>query len=208
MAPTTMNAPTLTKDAAAAWLAPFNLANKVTVLGIRGYFEPAAGNKRGIYDDALFIISPDFFKGYNANCDPSVGRPGIAVLQAGTYWYKKGLHGMRHLDQTNPEDQQRYQELIRTGKDVPGYTACYWALRQDSNVVVKRDGQSVTETDSPDNRFWIDIHRGGYNTTSSLGCQTVHPDLWENFRANIFEEMINNAEPRIPYVLVENKINS
>lgn len=172
-----MTAPILTKDEARIILDSHRVYEKVSVLGIRGYFAPEDGNKRGIYDDALFIIAPNFFKGYNANTDPSVDRPGIAVLQPGTYQYIKGLHG---VSGTHP----------------------YYALRQYSDVTVLRDGKTIPETDSTATRFWIDIHRGGYNTTSSLGCQTIHPDQWDNFRDNIFEQMQENAQKVVPYLLV------
>jgi lysozyme len=151
-----------------------NIQEKVVIVGIRGY--NGGSNERGIYDDALFIVSPSYFNAYNANTDPSVTRPGIAVLQPGVYQYRKGLHGV-----SGPHP--------------------YIALRQASNVVVIRDGMTEPETDSPENRFWIDIHRGGYGTTSSLGCQTIHPDQWSNFRDNIFNEMDKAGQILVPYLL-------
>lgn len=176
-----MPLPKLERTSAEELIKPFNATNKVIVLGIRGYFKktmgPTENNDRNIYDDALFIITPELFTAYNGNTDPSRYRPGIAVLKPGMYFYKKGLHS---LSSPHP----------------------YLALRQDSNVTVIRDG-GKEQTDSPQNRFFIDIHRGGYTTTSSLGCQTIHPDQWEGFRDTIFKAMDVYKEPRIPYILIE-----
>lgn len=154
----------------------------VKLLGIRGYFKKTMGdpskNDTGIYDDAIFIISPDHFSSWNANTDPSRMIPNVAVLKpGGPYLYKVGLHG---VSGPNP----------------------YMALRQYGNVTVIRNG-SVNVTDSPANRFYIDIHRGGYGTTSSLGCQTIHPDQWDAFFATVKSNMKANQQDIIPYCLIE-----
>jgi lysozyme len=177
-----MKIPDLTREQVQDVIKPFNLPDKIIVLGIRGFNkemgEDPAKNERNIYDDAIFVFTPDRFRAYNANTDPSVARKGVAVLKAGAiYWYKKGLHG---ISGTHP----------------------YLALRQASNVTVIRDG-GQEETDTPENRFWIDIHRGGYTTTSSLGCQTIHPDQWDNFRDVIFAEMDRHHQGLVPYILIE-----
>ena len=52
--------------------------------------------------------------------------------------------------------------------------------------------------------FGINIHRGGHTTTSSLGCQTIHPPQWPAFIALVKQEMRRESRGRIPYVLVVN----
>lgn len=173
--------PKLTQAEALQLIAPFSLVEyPVKLLGIRGYYKKTMGNPvqndRGIYDDAIFIISPDCFSSWNANTDPSIYKQGVAVLKpGGPYLYKIGMHNMK-----NP----------------------YEALRQYGNVTVIRDGGGEN-TDSPANRFYVDIHKGGYNTTSSLGCQTIHPTQWIAFLAQVKDQIKRHGQDTIPYILVE-----
>lgn len=152
----------------------------VKLLGIRGYFKKTMGdpsnNDIGIYDDAIFLVSDDIFAAFNANTDPSRLLKDVAVLKVGgPYLYKIGMHNMQHP---------------------------YEALRQYGNVTVIRNGKTEV-TDSPANRFYIDIHKGGYGTTSSLGCQTIHPDQWPEFLKSVKEQLAKHKQTIIPYCLVE-----
>lgn len=161
----------------------FQLAKyPVKLLGIRGYYKSTMGdpskNDIGIYDDALFIVSDSLFKSFNGNTDPSRLIKDVAVLKAGgPYLYTIGLHG---ISGPNP----------------------YKALRQYGNVTVIRNG-SVEITDSPVNRFYINIHKGGITTTSSLGCQTIHPDQWTEFLKSVEDQLTKYNQTIIPYCLVE-----
>jgi lysozyme len=125
----------------------------ILFIGVRGYYLDTLGeegeNDRGIYDDAMFIMTNNFFLSFNANTDPSVYRQGIATLKKG-WWpaYKFDLHRGQYL-----------------------------ALCQRAGAV------TVHRDDVGDETGWfgINIHKGSYNSTSSLGCQTIHPDQWEDF---------------------------
>lgn len=172
-----MTQPKLTQEEALALLAPINLPDVVKILGIRGYYKKTMGNPlkndRGIYDDALFIISPDVFAAYNANTDPSVTRKGIANLKAGIWWYKPGKHKINSPN---------------------GYPA----LVQADKVTVIRD-----EVGEDTGWFGINIHRGSYNYTSSIGCQTIYPNQWDSFKTTVYDQLNRYNQKKVPYILIE-----
>lgn len=163
-------------------LAAHNVRDAVAILGVRGYYTNTMGrfgeNDRGIYDDAIFINSPQATVAFNANTDPSRHRKGIANLKTGIWKYKVGIHGL-----SKPKEQQ------------------YTALVQAAEVTVHRDGQG-------DDTGWfgINIHRGGYGTTSSLGCQTIYPDQWEAFIATVRDQMARHDQKVVPYLLINGPV--
>jgi lysozyme len=135
----------------------------LVVVGIRGYYKHSMGapnvNDRGIYDDAIFIDSAQATVAYNGNTDPSAYRLGMGTGA------RKGIASL------NPGAWFVHKFDLHKGK--------YLALCQRAgDVTVTRDGTPpYTET----GHFGINIHRGGYNTTSSEGCQTIHPSQWDSF---------------------------
>lgn len=146
------------------------------LVGIRGYYhDDHSDNQRGIYDDAIFLVTPQSFVAFNANVDPSVFRAGIAKLKAGVWSYKVGIHGL-----SKPKAKQ------------------YTALVQDMPVTVIRDGKG------PDTGFFgINIHRGANGSTSSLGCQTIYPQQWDAFIAIVRRAITESGRHTIPYLLTE-----
>jgi lysozyme len=133
----------------------------------------AAGvNDRGIYDDAIFVVLPDRVVSFNANTDPSGYRPGkgtgdekgMAVLQPGVWNFNLGLHRGKYL-----------------------------ALRQRGSFTVLRDGFEHSYSDTGDG-FGINIHCGGVNTTSSLGCQTIVPEQYDEF-INLVQNSLKKLHP-------------
>lgn len=66
---------------------PKDIAEKyaVVLVGVRGYYLDSMGtvgkNDRGIYDDAIFLVTPDTFASFNANTDPSAFKTGVSVLK-------------------------------------------------------------------------------------------------------------------------------
>jgi lysozyme len=187
------NRPQITKEEllrqVAAKFPDFKPGDNLWFCGVRGYYKKTmgdpSGNDRGIYDDAIFIISPNVFASYNANTDPSVyrkqtrTRKGIAVLQPGVWpVYAFDTH---NGSRPHPAICQRRGE-----------------------VTVKRDG-GVLDT----GWFGINIHRGGINGTSSEGCQTFPPSQWPAFYAAAKAEVIrlygqDFAKETFTYVLIEN----
>lgn len=170
--------PAIGRHAAAALL----LAHGVTgpaLLGRRGYYRDTMGapgvNDRAIYDDAIMLVTPTSYVTFNANCDPSRESPGMAVLNAGVWHYKVGIHGL-----SRPKSEQ-YEALVQAGP-----------------VTVTRDARGEDT-----GWFGINIHRGGRTTTGSLGCQTIHPSQWDGFIALVKMELHRHDIVTIPYCLTE-----
>ena len=151
------------------------------LLGRRAYYRDTMGvpgaNDWGIYDDAIFYCSPTAFASFNANTDPSRHHPGVAVLKAGVWRYRLGIHNQSKDPVKHPH---------------------YKALVQGEQVTVAREGQG-------DDTGWfgINIHRGGFTTTSSEGCQTIHPSQWDAFIGLVDGDMKRHGVLTLPYVLTE-----
>ena len=169
------------------------------VVGARGYYKDTMGkpgvNDRGDYDDALFVLAPGVFRAFNGNTDPSAEfRTGLASLVPGVYYAHR----------------------------IDMHRGSYLALCQRTGeVVVHRDGTESYKagTTHPEygeclgNGRWkgwfgINIHRGGDGTTSSLGCQTLPPEQWDEFFALVKGKatMFFGSDWRsqtIPYILLD-----
>lgn len=168
--------PKQTREQTVSILKAAGLPDEFGLVGIRGFFKAMGDptkNDRGVYDDAILIVTPTAFVSFNANVDPSVFRPGIATLKPGVYRYKIGIHGL-----SKPKDKQ------------------YKALVQASKVTVVRDGGGE------DSGFLgINIHHGYNTTTGSEGCQTIALPQWASFIALVEAEMKRHGKREIPYVL-------
>lgn len=173
--------PKMALSEVAALIEREGVKDKVVLVGIRGYYLNTMGkpgvNDRGLYDDALFVVSPTHFSAWNGNTDPSVQRRGIASLVPGVHRYKKGNHG-----------------ISRPGG---GYPAFRPATRGEE-LPVNRDGII-----DPKPGVAINIHRGGRTTTSSEGCQTVPPGQWDAFYAALSGELKRHGQTSFPYVLID-----
>lgn len=153
----------------------------VVLVGFRPWFAGhRRGNERGIYDDAIVIFSPTCNIAFNANTDPSIYRKGKGRGEGkGVATLKPGLWA--------------FTVGLHRGQ--------YTALRQRGAFTVVRDGDPPYEDTGAG--FGINIHRGSRNSTSSLGCQTIHPDQWESFISTVRSEMKRYGQMVILYALVE-----
>ncbi len=168
---------------------------KFYLVGVRGYYEDTMGvagrNDRGIYDDAMFLVTPDGFFPFNANTDPSRVRKG------------RGTGAGKGMARLNPGLWLAY----RFGVHKAGTPRAHEALRQAAAMVtVTRDGIDGDYEET--GYFWINIHRGGVNTTSSEGCQTIPPDQYPEFISTIHREAQEHfgagwRGATIPYLLVD-----
>ena len=175
--------PQQAKSKTQALLTKARVDDAVALVGIRGYYRDSMGvpgeNDRGIYDDAIFLVSQNAYAAFNANTDPSVRRAGIAVLKPGVHRYRKGKHG-----------------LSKPGGGYP-------ALRPANPA----EELPVTRDETGDSMgIAINIHKGGYRTTSSEGCQTIYPSQWESFISLLYSEMDRAGQKTIPYLLVEEEV--
>lgn len=143
----------------------------------RGYYRDTMGvpgkNDRGIYDDAIAVVTPRAYQTFNANTDPSDPdtETRLATLQPGVWDFRLGLH--------HPGTPKEYPCLVQAGP-----------------VVVLRDN-GVRES----GEFYIHIHHGGLNTTTSEGCQTIYLPQWPEFFQLVKTEMQFFKLSEIPYVL-------
>lgn len=153
------------------------------IVGIRGYYRDTMGvvgkNDRNLYDDAIFLVSDNVTASFNGNTDPSAYQKGIANLVPNAYY----AHNF--------------------GKHKGQYLAL---VQRKGEVVVVRDGEPPKVDKG---YFGINIHKGGRNTTSSLGCQTIHPDQWDGFiqLAAAEAKRLHGKDwdkVTIPYVLIDN----
>lgn len=172
--------PEAPRELVESWLAEHHVTDRPALVGRRGYYRDTMGEKgkndRNLYDDALWLVGPDVFRAFNANTDPSRRFPGVAVLRPGVWRYKPGIHGL-----SRPKSQQ------------------YPALVQASPVTVDRD-----EKGADTGWFGINIHRGGqYTSTSSLGCQTVHPSQWNEFYREVCAALKASGHESLWYLLTE-----
>lgn len=147
------------------------------ILAVRGYYEDTMGvpgqNDRGIFDDMIAVVTPRTYRTFNGNTDPSAPDTGtrLATLQPGVWDFKFGMH--------HPGTPNEYPCLVQAG-----------------TVVVLRDN-GVKES----GEFYIHIHHGGLNTTTSEGCQTIYLPQWPEFFQLVRAEMQFYGLAEIPYVL-------
>jgi lysozyme len=141
------------------------------VVGMRGYYRDTMGvagaNDDGVYDDAIFLVSPSFFGAYNANTDPSESHKG---------------HGFSPRTRGTARLQTGLWRVYRFAR----HSGRYLALCQRGGpVTVMRAG----DPDYPHTgMFGINIHKGGVKSTGSAGCQTIHPGQWDGFIASAVDQ--------------------
>lgn len=194
--------PTFSREDAEKMARERGCTDQVMIIGFR-----AADSKYGEYDDTLALLTPDEYIEFKGNTLPSTWTPGIAKLMPGDYLYVMGLHGVNHFAQLPPIQRAEVQTWLNAhvGEDhapITGYILPYWAFRQHGPVTVIRDGSNALETQTDPNQFpFIDLHRGGWNGTSSAGCQTFFPDHWPDARAKGYAAMAKYDQHMITYAL-------
>ena len=144
----------------------------VCVVAIRGYRLDSLGkpgaNDRDVFDDALFIVTPDRIIPFNGNTDPAGWKNGRATLVPGIHIFGIGPHNVSK-----------------------GPSRMYPAYRQCEPFTVTRDGRGNTRFSG---YFGIDLHKahgwfGSFGRVDSLGCQTVPTESgplgWTTFKPTL-----------------------
>ena len=157
------------------------ITEAVYVVAIRGYYKNSMGkpgaNDRGIYDDAMVLVGPNYLQTFNANTDPSKYKPGIGTVAAGLHYYRKGKHG---ISGRHPYDAFR--------PDTP-----------DESLPGTRDGiKGTVKIYNPN------LHSGGDVYTNSAACQTVYRPQWLEFQKAAYQLIDAAGQRRLPYLLVNN----
>lgn len=157
------------------------------LFAVRGYYRDTMGkpgvNDRGLYDDAFFVVGPETFASFNANTDPSRYKPGMATVMTGWHLYRPGKHG-----------------ITRPGGGYPAFRPA----TKNEELPVTRDGESASPSKRPG--VATNIHKGGYNTTSSEGCLTIPPDQWPAFHALVTLERKKHDVPSFWVGLIDGPI--
>ena len=167
----------------------------LTIVGIRGFFSSIGStgyNDRNIYDDAIILRVPslNIFATFNGNTDPSRVHKGFGTKEQtrGMAVLKTGLWPVYRFDKHN--GSQPHEAICqRAGK-----------------VDVMRDGDPPYQDTG---NLGINIHRGGFTKTSSLGCQTLPPEQWDEFyhqASTAAKKLWGNDWKKqvVAYVLLEN----
>ncbi|WP_293008661.1 hypothetical protein [Nitrosomonas sp.] len=191
--------PNISPETLEAWLTPHKVELQkfqLWIVGIRGFFPaigPSGQNDRNVYDDAIILRVPslNIFSAFNGNTDPSRIYNGFGKSEQtkGMAVLKTGLWPAYRFDRHNGNQ--------------PHEAICQRA----GTVTVIRDG----DPPYPDTgNFGINIHRGGYTKTSSLGCQTIPPEQWDEFyyqASDAAKKLWGSAwkSKVVAYVLLENK---
>jgi hypothetical protein len=181
-----MNRPSLTVEQAKAIMVGSGVKDApIILLGLR---YPT----RRIFNDPMFIVLKDKVIGFNGNTDPNGARPGhgfseatkgMAMLKCGLWHYKQGMH------------RQSYMALVQAAP----VTVLRDADEQvQGSVLVYVDGMKFYEHTGD---FGIHIHKGGENSTSSLGCQTIFAKQWDEYFGIVQAEMKKAGLHEIQYVL-------
>lgn len=157
----------------------------VVLVGIRGYYEDSMGklgkNDIGMFDDALIWVTKTGEKfAFCANTDPSRYYQGVATLKEGKWSYKPGKHG-----------------ISRPGGGYP-------AFRQAAPVIVRRYQASTGTFKESVLGDTINIHKGGFRTTSSAGCQTLPPENWTEFKTKGYALLEKYGRKSFWYLLFAN----
>jgi lysozyme len=170
---------------------------ELIIFGMEGYFLDSMGGKgkndRSIVDDAIALISGDFFAIFNANLDPNGYRPGHG---------HGGSKGMGSI----------HYGVHRKAYQIGKHKSIYPALRQVGEIIVRRDADhNVPKKDLifiDNQKYYLEVgshqamnhHPMGPSSTSSIGCQTLPIPQWPEYIGGIVRESKRLGQRQFTYV--------
>lgn len=176
------NTPQLDVEAIGRIIAHRKPQGKFCIIGIRGYYLDSMGvedeNDRKIYDDAILIVD-------KIDLPPAAFHVFRFNANVDPGAYRRGIANLK-------SGNWRYRRHKHKGQ--------YWALGQAAPVTVERDGMG-----DDTGLFGINIHKGGFGSVSSLGCQTIYPTQWEAFISKVEGLMLKHHMDEVTYVLLDEK---
>lgn len=187
-------------------------------VGVRGYYRDTMGkpgvNDVGIYDDAIFFLpAKQGMAAFRANVDPSrlgwnseIGKP-YAQLVSGLWYFLEGHHKSQPRAWRQPDDASFAVGLP------PNYSTDSGQIQEirQGRFKVYRDPDPLKPGQPTEiGHFQIDIHAGGWSSTSSWGCQTLRPedhDQWVAVTYDGTEKQLLSGKRVLPYLLINGPIN-
>ncbi|HEY0866630.1 MAG TPA: hypothetical protein VGE01_04605 [Fimbriimonas sp.] len=121
-----------------------------------------SGGKIGVYDDRFYHVIRGDVTEYPGNVDPSKLDRGRATLERmRVFHWRAGIHGL------SKPPGRRYAAFVQAEQ----VTVIRYQIGADTGM------------------FGINHHRGGVASTSSLGCQTYPPNVWEDARRRLYKAL-------------------
>lgn len=153
---------------------------RAVLVFVRGYYLDSMGkpgvDDANIYDDAVFLVSPDLLESFNCNTGPSFPEKGHAKLDLGIYRFYRGLH-----------------------------KGSYRALRpypEGVTLPCTRNGRKATCSHTNIHKGGS---RASFDVVWSLGCLTVPDIQYPEFQTRVWAEMDKFGQKTIDAILIENR---
>lgn len=168
-----LNVPRMSRSSLHEVMSSHGVTAPLVVVGIRNFF--LVDQFGGIYRDAVFVVTKGSLAAFNASLGVEIPDAESQTLLNGVWGFRKGTHAVHRA--------KRFQ---------------YPAFVQDGNVTVLRDtGKKET------GMLGIEICRGSITKHDHLGCQMVHPYVWDSFYSLVTDSLFVAGENKFPYILTD-----
>ena len=178
---------------------------KVKLVAVRDFKVSDGNNQFGTFDDAFFVISPNSFRYFKANTDPSrvgwnqnAGKQ-MAQLDLGLHYFIKGMHKQKYrgFRQPNKEVEDEVSILVNSG-----------LTKSNCDFTVNRVAAVGSDKNYKETGYYaINIHPGGVSgSTSSEGCQTLPYAQFDEFRDHTYNRLDAFGQKVLPFLLVNGPV--